>query len=205
MLTLFHAPMSRSTRIVSLIDELGATDQVDIRQVGVRRMDGGGASDPANPHPEGKVPLLVHDGAEIRESTAIAQYLCELFPEAGMAPMHGDPLRGPFLSWMAWYGGVLEPVFVMQAAKIDHPLMHEVFRGMPELTARLEAALVGPYLLGENYSAADLIVASAFAWAPQAIPETGEIGDWVARCNARPSVTKAFGGDAAALEAQKAG
>lgn len=91
MLTLFHAPRSRSTRIVTLLRELDAIDKVAIKIVDITRGDGSGRKDPKNPHPEGKVPLLDHDGVVIWESIAIIQYLSDLFPEKKMAPVDGDP------------------------------------------------------------------------------------------------------------------
>ena len=62
MLTLIHSPQSRSTTILSLIEEMGIQDRIETREVTIPRMDGSGRRDPANPHPEGKVPALVHDG-----------------------------------------------------------------------------------------------------------------------------------------------
>lgn len=187
MLTLYHSPNSRSTRIIGLLHELGVLDQVDIRIVGIRRQDGSGGHDPANPHPEGKVPLLVHDGVEIWESAAIILYLTDLFPQGGMGVPLGHKDRGPYLSWLAWYGSVVEPVMVMQAAQLSHPYIDATFRGMPELTNRLEKALQGrPYLLGDRYSAADLLLASPFQWFPDATPDVPVIRDWIARCSIRP-------------------
>ena len=94
MLTLYHAPNSRSTRIVGALMAMDALDKVDIVQVDIPRRDGTGRHDPANPHPEGKVPVLVHDGVEIWESSAILLYLTELFPEAGLGIPPGDRERG---------------------------------------------------------------------------------------------------------------
>ncbi|MBD2383799.1 glutathione S-transferase, partial [Trichormus variabilis FACHB-319] len=76
MLTLFHAAQSRSGRIVWLLEELRAPcaiEHVDI----YRSLTGTGRSDPANLHPDGKVPALMHDGALITESAAIALYLTD--------------------------------------------------------------------------------------------------------------------------------
>ncbi|WP_163473498.1 glutathione S-transferase N-terminal domain-containing protein, partial [Klebsiella michiganensis] len=84
MLTLFHSPNSRSTRIVALLKELDALDRVRIEIVTIPRRDGSGGRDPRNPHPDGKVPLLVEDGVQIWESSAIVQHLADLFPEAGL-------------------------------------------------------------------------------------------------------------------------
>ncbi len=188
MLTLYHSPRTRSTRIVALLEELGARDRVRIETVDITRQDGTGGQDPNNPHPEGKVPLLVHDGVEIWESTAIALYLTELFPEAGLGRAIGAPDRGRLLSWLAWYGDVLEPVVVGLYAGLDHPAMHATFRGMPEASARLAQALKDhPYLMGEDYTVADLIISSTFMFAPQFMPEDANVRDWVARCAGRPA------------------
>ncbi len=142
MLTLIHAPQSRSTAVLQLLDELGALDKVTVQTVSIHRLRGGtGAPDPANPHPEGKVPLLIHDGTAIRERNAIMLYLTELFPEAGLGIPPGHPQRGAFLSWLAYYGNVMEPVFLGLFAGITAPAYHSVFRGPAEVTAALSAAL----------------------------------------------------------------
>lgn len=101
MLTLYHAPNSRSTRIVQLIHEMGVTDQVDIQKVSIPRQDGSGAVDTANPHPEGKVPCLTHDGAMIRESDAIMLYLTDHFGDTPLGRSIGAPGRGAYLSWLS--------------------------------------------------------------------------------------------------------
>lgn len=191
MLTLYHAPNSRSSRIIRLIDELGIGDRVDVRVVGIPRQDGSGAIDPANPHPEGKVPLLVHDGVEIRESNAIILYLTDLFPEAGFAPVVGDRDRGRYLSWLAYYGNVVEPVLVIGFSGLEHPVFDVTFRGMPQVVARLTEALeTSPYLLGDKFTAADLLLVSPYNWMPDAVPDVPVIRDWLARCNAEPSLAR---------------
>ena len=198
MLTLYHAPRSRSSRVVRLIDELGVLDQVDIRIVGVARHDGSGGADPANPHPEGKVPLLVHDGVEIWETSAIMLYLTDLFPQAGLGRTQGQRDRGAYLSWLAWYGNVVEPVIVFTAAGLSHPMLQSTFRGVPEMVSRLSAQLAKtPFILGDEYSAADLLLASPFVWAPQMTPDVPEIRDWIARCQARPAASRIEAFDAA--------
>jgi glutathione S-transferase len=199
MLTLYHAPQSRSSSVVQLLDELGALDRVTIRTVGIHRMvTGTGAPDPANPHPEGKVPLLIHGDVSIRERNAIMLYLTELFPEAQLGPPLGHLQRGEFLSWMAYYGNVMEPVFIGQFAGIAHPAYRACFRGPGEVSDALENALKrGPFLLGERFTAADLLISGVFSWAPQSTPNVESIRDWIARCQARPSVgrTQSFDRD----------
>jgi glutathione S-transferase len=203
MLTLIHAPQSRSTSVIQLLIELQALDKVAVQTVTIRRLrTGTGAPDPANPHPEGKVPLLIQDGVAIRERNAILLYLTELFPEGGMGIPAGHAKRGAYLSWLAYYGNVIEPVFVGAFAGIDSPAYHSVFRGGAEVAEALRAALdKGPYLLGDRYTAVDLLVSGVFAWAPESIPDVPSIRDWITRCQARPSVAEAQAFDAARMAA----
>ncbi len=189
MLTLFHAPRSRSSRIITLLRELDAVDKVAIEIVDITRGDGSGRKDPKNPHPEGKVPLLVHDGVVLWESIAIIQYLTDLFPEKQMAPVAGDPQRGRYLSWLAWYAGVVEPVLITHAAGLSHPYLDATFRGPAEIAERLENALKdNPYLMGDRYTAVDLLLHSPFAWYPAATPDSAAVNAWVERCGVRPSL-----------------
>lgn len=190
-LTLYHAPGTRSSRILTLLDELGAMDDVNIEIVTVQRHDGTGARDPKNPHPEGKVPYLVHDGFGAWESPAIVQYLADLYPRAGLAPQIGDPLRASYLSWLHYYGGVMEPVVHFSMLGLDDPMLRATFRGQKEMVARLEDALSeSPFLLGDNYSAADLLIHSPFAWFSTLMPDSDPIREWVARCAERPSARR---------------
>lgn len=89
MLRLHHAPRSRSSRIVWLLEELKADCQIVYTTI--TRQDGSGDEDEANPHPDKKVPALVHDDVLITESSAIVLYLTDLFPEAGLGPQPKDP------------------------------------------------------------------------------------------------------------------
>ena len=93
MLTLVHAPRSRSSRFLWLLEETG--EPYDIQYVSIRRSDGSGALDPANPHPHGKVPVLKDGASTVFEQTAIALYLADKFPDARLGPAIGDPARGP--------------------------------------------------------------------------------------------------------------
>lgn len=185
MITLFHSPRSRSTRIVALLKELDALEAVNIEVVTIPRMDGTGGRDPRNPHPDGKVPLLDHDGTRVWESSAIIQYLADLFPQPGLGVPVEDPKRGPYLSWLAWYAGVVEPVLTLKALGIDHPALARTFRTEAEVKVRLAEALSGgPYLLGNRFTAADLLLHSPYAWFGK--PGVPAIDAWVERCMDRP-------------------
>lgn len=205
MLTLFHSPESRSVAILSLIEEMGIQDWVEVRTVTIPRMDGSGGRDPANPHPEGKVPALVHDGVVITERAAIILHLTSLFPDSGMAPKVGTPGWGAFATWMAWYQGVLEPAFILEGAGVSHPWLTAAIRDHKTAVARLRTALeTGPWIMGDRFSAADVLLHGPYAWFPEGTPDDPLIRDWVDRCKARPASQKVRAEDAQRMELLRA-
>ena len=200
MLTLFHSPQSRSSAIMVLIEEMGIQDWIDTRVVSIPRVDGTGYRDPANPHPEGKVPALLHDDQLITERGAIMLHLTTLFPDTGLSPQIGTAEWGKFVSWLTWYQGVLEPVVIFEAAGIAHPWLDATFRDHKAAAARIRAALEnGPWLLGEQFSAADLLIHGPYAFFPDSTPDDPLIRDWVDRCKARPARAKVAAADVARM------
>jgi glutathione S-transferase len=198
MLTLYHAPRSRSSRFLWLLEELGA--DYKLVYTNIQRQDGSGAADPGNPHPYKKVPALVHDGVVVTESAAIAVYLTDLFPEAGIGPQVGDPDRGPYLSWLAYYAGVIEPVVNFQFVGLaEHPGLARTFRGRAELDHRILDTLgKQPYLLGEKFSAADILLTSLGQFAREMLPKTEVVDAYLKRCGSRPALKAALAKDAPA-------
>jgi glutathione S-transferase len=191
MLTLYHAPQSRSSRILWLLEEANAPYQVKLTNIS--RMDGSGGADPANPHPDKKVPALVDNGVLITESAAICLYVADKFPSAKLGPPIGDPLRGPYLSWLAYYAGVVEPVVTIEFAKLgDHPLLARSFRGRDEMNQRvLDALQEGPYLLGAQFTVADLLIGSLGQFSRAMLPAGQLVDDYLARLNSRPALLRA--------------
>ncbi|ASM74076.1 MULTISPECIES: glutathione S-transferase family protein [Roseobacteraceae] len=201
MLTLYHGANTRSSRIIQLLIEMDVLDRVDVRTVGLVRQGNVGAPDPANPHPEGKVPFLDHDGTLIRESNAIVQYLTDHFASP-MGMQIGDARRGSYLSWLAYYGNVVEPVLIGLVAEIDHPVFHITFRGPQEIYTHLgETLSERPFLLGDDFTAADLIMVSPFQFMPDFAPDIPQVKEWIDRCLARPSVKAMKEYDANLMEA----
>ena len=191
MLTLYHSPNSRSTSVVQLINEMGIADQIDLIEVTIPREDGSGGRDPKNPHPEGKVPYLVDGEDWVRERAAIILYLTDRFPASGLGRSVGDPQRGRYLSWLTWYQGVFEPVAIMGWAKVDHPAITASLRDYDTALQRLDEVLSQqPYLLGPDFSAADLLCSGTFAWFGDQLPATPAVTAWVARCQDRDAVRK---------------
>lgn len=190
MITLHHAPQSRSTRIIWLLEELGAP--YAIRPVSIYRpMTGAGSPDPTNPHPDKQVPAITHGETLVAESVAIVLYLTDAFPAAGLGPLAGDARRGDYLTWLFWYAAALEPaMFASFGNELEASPLKK--RSYDAAIARLEGALAkGPYLMGETFTAVDLLVSSALAFGRKAFPESAVFDAFIARCNARPAALRA--------------
>jgi glutathione S-transferase len=117
MITLFHRAKTRSTRFIFLLEELQAP--YEIRSVTTRSHDRTGSVDPANPHPNGKVPAIADDGVIVFESPASALYLTDKFHKNHLGPRVGEPDRGSYLSWLSYYTGVFEPALMSKFQKVD--------------------------------------------------------------------------------------
>jgi glutathione S-transferase len=192
MITLFHAPHSRSSRFIFLLEELGAP--YEIKTVSVRRRDGSGAVDPINPHPHGKIPAISDDGTVVFESAAIALYLTDKFPANRIGPLIGDAKRGAYLTWLAYYAGVMEPAWTSQFMKWEVPRGTAGWVQTDEVMEFVNATLErGPYLLGENFSAADILVGTSFALflGSPLLAKTPLLDAYVQRVTERPAMARA--------------
>jgi glutathione S-transferase len=196
MITLYHATKSRSSRFLSLLEELGAP--YTVKRVSIRRGDGSGEPDPQNPHPHGKVPVIEDDGVVVYESSAIALYLTDKFPQAGLGPTVGDPQRGPYLSWLAYYTGVLEPAFVSKFVKTHVPRGTAGWVVAEEAVQHVESAVSkSPYLLGDRLSAADILFGTTFALfaGSPLMPKSDAVADYAKRIIGRPTYARGLAED----------
>jgi len=192
MITLYHAPRSRASRFIFLLEELGAP--YELKEVSIRRGDGSGALDPANPHPHGKVPVIRDGETVVYESAAIALYLTDKFPQNGIGPLAGDAARGAYLTWLAYYAGVMEPAWMSAFMK------WEVRRGTAgwvkteEVMELVNATLSKqPFLLGEKFSAADVLVGTTFKlfMGSPLLAKTELLEAYVNRITGRPAYIRA--------------
>ena len=204
-ITLFHSPHTRSAGALILLEELGMP--YDLKVLDMKR---GEQREPAYLaiNPMGKVPAVLHGDALVTEQPAVFMYLADLFPEAGLAPAIGDPLRGPYLRWLVYYGSCFEPALIDRAMKREPAAPSTSPYGdydtmLKTLTDQLAK---GPYLLGDRFSAADVLWGTALTWTTmfKLVPELPVITDYMARVNARPAVLRARQKDAELAAAQAA-
>jgi glutathione S-transferase len=196
MITLYHRPKTRSSRFLFLLEELEAPYRVQL--VSVRQRDGSGAPDPANPHPHGKVPAIADDGSVVFESSAIALYLTDKFTKNHLGPLVGEAQRGTYLSWLAYYAGVFEPSVLSKFMKVAVPRgtagWVELEEVMPAILARLAA---GSYMLGEHFTAVDVLFGTTFAQLAQSglLPQSPLIDAYVQRIVSRPAFARGMARD----------
>lgn len=198
-----HAPHSRSTSTLMLLEELGA--QFDMH---VMNLAAGENRQPAylKINPMGKVPAIEHRGGLVTERPAIFAYLADLFPEAGLAPGLGDPLRGPYLRWLAFCGTCFEPALLDHLAKRPATPVGQCPYGDFDMTMGtvIKQLSEGPWLLGERFSALDILWGNALAWAMDMgiVPRHDVFEAYVSRLMARPAIQRAANQDAALARAQ---
>jgi glutathione S-transferase len=122
-------------------------------------------------------------------------YLAELYPEAKLSPAVGDPLRGPYLRWMVFYGSSFEPAVVDRAQKREPvPPSTSPYGDFDTTLGTVTKQLAkGPWLLGNTFTAADALWGAALSWvtAFKLVPELPEIKAYIDRFNARPAVIRA--------------
>jgi len=196
MIKLYWCPQTRASRILWMLEEMNepfAVEMVDIRNPDAKTAEFLAAS------PMGKVPAIEDGPVKIADSSAIALYLADRYPACGLAPAIDDPLRGSYLYWMTFTPGVIEPSMAEKFNQWevnrgssgwgDYDLMMEVLeKGLKD----------GPWLLGEHFSAADIMVGSSIYFMKLfgILPEIPVLETYIERCMARPAYAKALARDA---------
>ncbi len=202
-ITFFHAPHTRSGATRALFEELGVDYELHALdfKAGEQRQPAYLAINPM-----GKVPAILHGDALITEQPAVFLYLADLYPAAQLAPPLGDPLRGPYLRWMVYYGSCFEPAVLDKSIQREPLSPSACAYGdydtmLKTLTDQLEK---GPWLLGDTFTAADVLWGTALNWTTQfkLVPELPVIRAYIDRVLARPAMQRAAAADAALAASQ---
>ena len=188
MLKFYYAPWSRASGIMWLLEEL----QVDheIEHVDIRAKDGVPEHYRAV-QPNKKVPAIEHDGLVVTERAAISIYLADAFPDAGLAPAVGDPMRAAYLTMTVYCDSVLDPCVAARAHGLDYQSNDYSFGLFDDMVAYLERVLTErPYAAGERFTAADTQLASAVGYTMnvlKVLPERPAFTAYLARIADRPA------------------
>ncbi len=187
-ITLYYSPQTRASGTRVILEELGAP-----YDLAVMNMKIGENRAPAfrSVNPLGKVPTIRHRGVVITEQVAIAIYLGDLFPAAGLAPALDDPQRGAYLRWLVYYAACFEPALIDKFS--NHPPIdptQSVYGDFDSMLGTLEAAFAkGPWLLGERMSVADVLWGTALQWTMmfKLVPERAVFRNLADRMAERPA------------------
>ena len=191
VITLFHAPQTRSAGVLTLLEELAAPYKLHIVN-----MKAGEQRQPAYlaVNPLGKVPAIRHRGTLVTEQVAIFLYLADLFPQAGLAPALNDPKRGSYLRWLVYYAACYEPGLVDKAMKREPgpPAMSPYGDFDTMLATIVDEMKRKPYLLGDTISAADILWGNALNWGMmfKLVLKSEPIVRYVERITQRPAALK---------------
>ncbi len=155
-------------------------------------------------NPAGVVPTLQIDGQVLTEAAAIALYLADRHPEAGLLPAPGTPARGQAYRWMFWCANTLQPAY--RAWFYPHEAAGEANAAATQAMARqrLEAAwqrmaahlqTQGPYVLGEAPSVVDFMLVMLMRWSrnmPTPADSLPVLKVYAQRLKARPSFIETY-------------
>jgi glutathione S-transferase len=152
-------------------------------------------------NPNGRAPVLEHDGYALWESNAIVEYLASL---KGALPQD-TKARLAVTKWLYWESAHWDPACAIFAFERvvkalfnrGEPVQSEIDRGT-EAFSRIAPVLEGTlakhrYIAGETFTVADLALGASMAIAAQArfpLDECRAIQRWKADLKALPSWTK---------------
>jgi glutathione S-transferase len=160
----FHNPNTRARIVHWMLEECGAPYRVELLDFAKKQHK---TPEYLALNPLGKVPTIVHRGTVVTEAAAICAYLADAFPEHRLAPSPTDPARGTYFRWLFFASGCLEP------ALVDHQYQRpELARAgvvgygsYDEAIDAIERAITpGPWILGEQFTAADVFVGTHLGW-----------------------------------------
>jgi len=192
-LVLYHAAPSRSSIVHWMMEEVGEPYEVEL--LSLKRGDNR-APDYLAVNPMGKVPALRHGDVVITEAAAICAYLADEFPRAGLNIPVGTPRRGLYLKWLFFGPSCLEPAILDRAFPRKETAPRAAL-GYGEYDTVLDVVAHAvdkvPYLMGEHFTAADVVIGSGLRWGMlfNLLTPRPEFVAYTQRLAARPALQRA--------------
>jgi glutathione S-transferase len=207
-LTLYHAAPSRSSIVHWMLEEVG--EPYDIHLVSFKKGENL-RPEYLDVNPMGKVPALRHGDTIITEAAAICAYLADEFPRAGLNVPVGSARRGAYLKWLFFGPSCLEPAMMECAYPRKQPAPRAAlgfgeFNVVVDVLARAAAA-ASPYLMGAQFTAADVIIGSGLRWGMmfKLVPERPEFTAYVGTLGERPAFKRVTDKDLKLQKEQESG
>ncbi len=127
-------------------------------------------------NPLSQIPTLVmDDGQVLTESAAITLLLAEHLQRTDLVPAPGSAERGEFLRWLVFLVANIYPTFTYADDPSRFVRVESAQKGFREATDRyreslweiVDGAVIGPWFLGERFSALDIYLAVMASWRPR--------------------------------------
>jgi glutathione S-transferase len=201
VITVYHLNSSRSERVVWLLEELG----IPYRMETFRREPNGAAPAAMKAiHAIGRSPII-HDGDTVlAESGAIVEYLVQRHGDGRLAVPHDAPNYPRYLYWMHFAEGSLMPLMLnalvlsrVPEAK-ESPVNKRVRDRVQAVVGFIDAELRtrGPYFVGEEFTAADVMMQFPFGtmrrYLQYDLEGSANVRAWLDRIEERPAFRKAI-------------
>ena len=201
MYTLYYSPGTASMVVHLALLEIGAPHRLELVDFD---KDVQHSPEYLRLNPRGQVPTLVIDGQPYFESAALLMILAERHPEAGLAPPAGSALRGDYFQWIVFFANSLGPAYRQwfyppDLGSEEHPpFVREALRQkIEDAWSLVDAHLAGhgPYMLGAEFSAVDLLALMYMRWSrnmPRPVTAWPALKPYADRLRARPSWAKLY-------------
>lgn len=192
-ITFYHNPNSRGRVAHWMLEEVGQPYKVELIDTANKQQK---SPEYLKLNPMGKLPTIVHRNTVITEAAAICAYLADAFPEAKLAPALNDPARGTYFRWLFFAAACGEPAAVDRVfprAKADPSVIG--YGTYDDTYNALEQAVSqGKYVLGDQFTAADVYIASLFAWGLRSkiIEPRPAFTSYLERTQARPALKRSM-------------
>ena len=170
MYTLYYSPGSASMVVHLALLEIGAPHKLELVDLESAQQR---SPEYLRLNPHGVVPTLVIDGRAMTESAALLMILSERHPESHLSPPMGTPEREAWLQWIVYLSNSLAATYRLWFYPAELGLDEHTAESRKAVQTKIESvwnrldahlAASGPYLLGREFSGADLLLTMLMRW-----------------------------------------
>lgn len=192
MMKLYWSPRTRSFTALWAMEETGQPYERVLIDMSINAQK---SPEYLAVNPMGKVPALRDGEATMGEAAAICAYVAERYPQSKLAPPLGDSRRARYLYWLFFAPTCIEPAIMQLYTKMQVPTMMAGWGEATQVFDVLDNAVSkGPWILGEEFSAADIAICSGLNFAIKIfnmVPTRPSFDRYIERCSARPAFQRA--------------